>query len=81
LATAEGVNLLEVEVDNVADRAGGAAGFAGANDILRAGAGAEGVVLDDLGGMAGLEDGAEVDTGDFFAGGRDEDGGLRVEEV
>jgi hypothetical protein len=82
LAAAEEVvaedNLPDVEADNVEDRAGGPADFAGANDVLRDGAGAEGVAVDGLGGMAGLEDGAEADTGDFFAGGWDEGADLRV---
>jgi hypothetical protein len=75
LAAAEGVaaedNLPEVEVANVDDRAGGPVGFAGANDDLRVGAGAEEGAIDGLGGMAVLEDGAEVDSG-FFVGGLDE---------
>jgi hypothetical protein len=76
LAAAEGVaaedNLPDVEVANVDDRAGGPVGFAGANDDLRVGAGAEEVAVDSLGGMAVLEDGAEVDSGNLFVGGLDE---------
>lgn len=85
LAAAEEVgaedNLPDVEADNVDDRAGGAVGLAGANDVLRVGAGVEGVVVDGLGGMVALEDGAEVDTGDLFAGRLDEDGGFKAEEA
>jgi hypothetical protein len=64
-------NLPDVEVANVDDRAGGPAGFAGANDDLRVGPVADGVV-DCLGGMAALEEGADVASGDFFVGGLDE---------
>jgi hypothetical protein len=63
-------NLPDVEVANVDDRAGGPAGFAGANDDLRVGAGTEGAV-DCLGGMVALEEGREVASGDFFVGGWD----------
>lgn len=66
-ADAEG-NLPDVEADNVDDRASGPVGFPGAKDVLRVGAGTEGLTVDALGGMVVLEDGAEADTGDFFAG-------------
>lgn len=76
LAAAEDVgadgSLPDVEADNVDDRAGGPVGFPGAKDVLRVGAGIEGPEVDGLGGMAALEDGAETDTGDFFAGMFDE---------
>lgn len=55
----EGV-LPDVEADSVDDRTGGAVGFAGTSDVLRVG-GAEGVVVDGLGGMVAFEDGAEMD--------------------
>jgi len=69
-------NLPDVEVANVDDRAV-PGGFAGANDDLRVGA--EGPV-DGLGGMAALEDGVEVDSGDFFAAGLDEGAVFELEE-
>jgi len=76
LAAAEEVgaegNLPDVEADNVDDRASGPVALPGAKDVLRVGAGTEGLTVDPLGGMAALEDGAEADTGDFFAGGLDE---------
>ena len=71
--------LPDVEADSVDDRAGGPVGFAGANDVLRVGGGAEGVVVDGLGGMVAFEDGAEMDF--FNAMGFDGCAGLRVEEV
>jgi hypothetical protein len=74
-------NLPDVEADKVPDFAEGALGFGGASDVLRVGVGMEGVVVDGLGGMVAFEDGAEVDTGDFFKGGFDEGVGLRVEET
>lgn len=85
LAAAEEVgpegNLPDVEADNVDDRACGPVGFPGAKDVLREGAGIEGPAVDGLGGMAALEDGAEADTGDFFAGGLDEGVDFAVEGV
>ena len=69
----------DVEADSVDDRTGGPVGFAGASDILRVGGGAEGVVVDDLGGMAAFEDGAEIDF--FTAMGLDGGGCLRVAEA
>jgi hypothetical protein len=69
-------NLPDVEVANVDDR-GGPGGFAGANDDLRVGA--EGPV-DGLGGMVALEDGVEVDSGDFFAAELDEVAVFELEE-
>lgn len=80
LAAAEKVgaegNLPDVEADNVDDRAGGPVCFPGAKDVLRVGAGTEGLTVDALGGMVALEEGAEADTGDFFAGRLD--GGVDV---
>jgi hypothetical protein len=76
LAAAEDVgadgSLPDVEADNVDDRAGGPVGLPGAKDVLRVVAGIEGPAVDVLGGMVALEDGAETDTGDFFAGMLDE---------
>lgn len=69
-------NLPDVEVANVDDRAG-PVGFA-TNEDLRVGA--EGPV-DGLGGMAALEDGAEVDSEDFFAAGLDEGAVFELKEV
>ena len=79
--TAAEDNLPDVDVANVDDRAGGPVDFAGANDDLRVGTGAEGIAVDCLGGMVALEDGAEVDSGDFFAGGLDEGAGFGLEDV
>ena len=70
--------LPDVEADSVDDRTGGP-GFGGANDVLRVGGGAEGVVVDGLGGMVDFEEGAEMDF--FNAVGFDGGAGLRVEEV
>ena len=70
-------NLPDVEADSVDDRAGGPVGFPGASDILRVGAGAEGVAVDGLGGMVAFEDGAEMDF--FNAMGLDEGVGFKVE--
>lgn len=70
-------NLPDVEADSVDDRAGGPVGFPGASDILRVGAGAEGVTVDGLGGMVAFEDGAEMDF--FSAMGLDEGAGFKVE--
>ena len=52
-------NLPDVEADNVDDRAGGAVDFEGSIDVLRVGAGTEGVAVEDLGGMVAFE--AEVE--------------------
>lgn len=57
-------NLPDVEADIVDDRTGGPVGLAGASDILRVGAGTEGVPVDGLGGMVVFEEGAEMD---FFS--------------
>jgi hypothetical protein len=78
LAGAEG-GLPDVEADSVDDRTGGPGGFAGANDVLRVGAGAEGLVVDGLGGMVAFEDGADMDF--FTAMGLDGGAGLGVEEA
>ena len=72
--TVEEGGLPDVEADSVDDRTGGPVSFAGTSDVLRVG-GAEGVVVDGLGGMVALEDGAEMDF--FTARG----GGLGAEEV
>jgi hypothetical protein len=69
----------DVEADSVDDRTGGPVGLAGASDILRVGGGAEGVVVDGLGGMVAFEDGAEMDF--FTAMGLDGGVGLGVEEA
>ena len=71
--------LPDVEADSVDDRTGGPGGFAGANDVLRVGAGAEGAVNDGLGGMVAFEDGAEMDF--FTTMGLDGGAGLGVEEA
>jgi hypothetical protein len=72
-------NLPDVEADSVDDRAGGPVGFAGASDILRVGAGAEGLAVDGLGGMVAFEDGAEMDF--FNAMGLDGGTSFEVEEA
>jgi hypothetical protein len=83
LAGAEGAideeNLPDVEADIVDDRTGGPVGLAGASDILRDGAGTEGVPVDGLGGMVVFEEGAEMDF--FSAMGWDGGASLRVEEA
>ncbi len=71
--------LPDIEADSVEDRTGGPAGLAGASDVLRVGGGAEGVVVDGLGGMVAFEDGAEMDF--FTTMGLDEGAGLGVEEA
>jgi hypothetical protein len=76
LAGVEG-GLPDIEADSVDDRTGGPAGLAGASDVLRVGGGAEGVVVDGLGGMVAFEDGAEMDF--FTTMGLDEGAGLGVE--
>jgi hypothetical protein len=74
--TADEGGLPDVEAESVDDRTGG---FGGASDILRVGGGAEGVVVDGLGGMVAFEDGAEMDF--FRAMGLDGGAGLGVEEA
>jgi hypothetical protein len=78
LAGAEG-GLPDVEADSVDDRTRGPVGFGGTSDVLRVGGGAEGVVVDGLGGMVAFEDGAEMDF--FTAMGLDGGAGLGVEEA
>jgi hypothetical protein len=77
--TVDEVGFTDVEADSVDDRTGGPVGFAGASDILRVGGGAEGVVVDGLGGMVAFEDGAEMDF--FTAMGLDGGAGLAAEEA
>lgn len=71
--------LPDVEADSVDDRTGGPVGFGGTNDVLRVGGGAEGAVVDGLGGMVAFDDGAEMDF--FTAMGLDGGAGLGVEEA
>jgi hypothetical protein len=70
--------LPDVEADSVDDRTGGPVGFGGISDVLRVGAGAEGVVVDGLGGIVAFEDGAEMD---FFTTMGLDGAGLGVEEA
>jgi len=74
-------NLPDVEADRADDLEGGVAGFAGASDDLRVGAGTDDAAFNGLGGMVAFEDGAEADTRDLFAGGLDEGADLTVEEA